>query len=157
MKKMTLRRQEQESRQIIYTKVWISRSAPPYQLFFLQYQASPTHYNNSAYSQPILSGKYIHYLLPNVITTCLRIGEHNLSKRLVKQASKDQYSQVSYLSGTRGAKQDVVEWMHRIWSGSSSWTLASTAFRSVRSSSPSKTFSITTGSKPNQVNQKSKH
>lgn len=57
---------------------------------------------------------------------------------------------VIYLSGTRGAKQDVVEWTQRTFSGPSSSILRSTASRSVRNSSPSRTFSTTTGSKPDQ-------
>lgn len=56
-----------------------------------------------------------------------------------------------YLSGTRGAKQDVVEWTQSTFSAPSSSILRSTAPRSVRSSSPSTTFSTTTGSKPEQT------
>lgn len=55
-----------------------------------------------------------------------------------------------YLSGTLGAKQDVVECTQRIFSAPRALILASTASRSVRSSSPSNIFSITTGSKPDQ-------
>lgn len=57
---------------------------------------------------------------------------------------------VIYLSGTRGAKQEVVEWTQRTFSGPSSSILRSTESRSVRNSSPSRTFSTTTGSKPDQ-------
>lgn len=59
----------------------------------------------------------------------------------------------TYLSGTLGAKQDVVECTQRIFSAPRVLILASTASISVRSSSPSNTFSITTGSKPNQQKQ----
>lgn len=55
-----------------------------------------------------------------------------------------------YLSGTRGAKQEVVVWTHKTFSAPSSLTLSSHAFKSVRSSSPSRTFSTTTGSKPDK-------
>lgn len=56
-----------------------------------------------------------------------------------------------HLSGTRGAKQDVVEWTHRTFSAPSSSTFRSTASKSVRNSSPWRTFSTTTGSKPDEI------
>lgn len=62
-------------------------------------------------------------------------------------------TKTAYLSGTLGAKQDVVECTQRIFSAPRALILASTALRSVRSSSPSNTFSITTGSKPDQKKQ----
>lgn len=65
--------------------------------------------------------------------------------------SRTYEQKVLYLSGTRGAKQDVVEWMQSTFSAPSSSILRSTAPRSVRSSSPSTTFSTTTGSKPEQT------
>lgn len=63
-------------------------------------------------------------------------------------------AKLSYRSGTLGAKQDVVEWRHRTLSAPSSSILRSTASRSVRNSSPSRTFSTTTGSKPNTIKTK---
>lgn len=56
--------------------------------------------------------------------------------------------QLTCLSGTRGAKQEVVEWTQRIFSAPSSSIFFSTASRSVLNSSPSRTFSMTTGWNP---------
>lgn len=52
------------------------------------------------------------------------------------------------MSGPRGAKQLVVERMQRIFSDPNSWILAVMASISVLNSSPSRTFSMMTGSKP---------
>ena len=52
------------------------------------------------------------------------------------------------LSGTRGAKQDVVVITQRTLAAPSRPILSSMAATSVRSSSPSSRFSTTTGSKP---------
>lgn len=54
----------------------------------------------------------------------------------------------SYLSGILGAKQLVVVMMQTTFSGPKSLICFSTAARSVRSSSPSSTFSTITGSNP---------
>ena len=57
-------------------------------------------------------------------------------------------SVISYLSGILGAKQLVVVMMQTTFSGPKSLICFSTAARSVRSSSPSATFSTITGSNP---------
>lgn len=145
---------EQENRCSAYAQV--IKGSPPSTSCFSFF------YSKVLFSQAIMlflhkliySLRTVHWL-PNVTEASLRISIHAF---YLKEwgTPKRQYSQIIYLSGTLGAKQDVVEWTHRMLSGPSSWTLASTVFRSVRSSSPSKTFSITTGSKPKQANQKSK-
>ena len=56
-----------------------------------------------------------------------------------------------HLSGVLGAKQLVVVIIQTIFSEPKSLIFFSTAARSVRSSSPSKTFSIMTGSNPGKI------
>lgn len=71
--------------------------------------------------------------------------------QLLWRPEKEVNKNLFYLSGTRGAKHDVVEWTHSTFSAPSSSILRSTASKSVRNSSPSRTFSTTTGSKPDQT------
>lgn len=81
-----------------------------------------------------------------VVNTCR--SSSWLNQVPTKLMSSQWYRTSSYLSGTLGAKQLVVDMIQAIFSGLNSWILPLMPPKSVLNSSPSKTFSITTGWNP---------